>query len=162
MTLQGLFIRGIFSSVLEEIRRTHLEQPDRTLYLQPYRGDPIKMLRDNPPTMRNPVRLYLSTSEDPATVSYTADIVGWENKLELSQSRKLEIEAIIKSVQPGEKCLYNKSKTPGRPSLNLVHIRRLVKLPSLFGVTNLIKISDGKPYSPDREAPGGWSPVRLV
>ena len=162
MTLQGLFIRGIFSSVLEEIGRTHLVQPDRTLYLQPYRGDTIRMLRDNPPTIRNPVRLYLSTSEDPATVSYSADIVGWENKLELTRSRKLEIEAIIKSLQPREKCLYDSSKTLGKPSLNLVHIQRLVKLSSPFSVTNLIKISDGKPYSPDREAPGGWSAVRLV
>ncbi len=162
MTLQGLFIRGIFSSVLEDIRRTHLVQPDRTLYLQPFRGDTIRMLRDNPPTNRNPVRLYLSTSEDPATVSYSADIVGWENKLRLTRSRKLEIEATIKSFQPDEKCLYNHSKTPGKPSLNLVHIQRLVELPSPFSVTNLIKISDGKPYSPYKESPGGWSRVRLV
>ena len=162
MTLQGLFIRGIFSSVLEEIGRTHREQPDRTLYLQPFSGDAIRMLRDNPPTIRNPVRLYVSTAEDPATVSYSADIVGWENKLELTRSRKLEIEATIKSNQPGEKCLYDHSKTPGRPSLNLVHIRRLVKLSSPFSVTNLIKISDDKPYSPLKESPGGWSRVRLV
>ncbi len=162
MTLQGLFIRGIFSSVLEEIWHTHVKQPDRTLYLQPYRGDAIKMLRDNPPTIRNPIRLYVSTSEDPATVSYTADIVGWENKTNLTQARRREIEEVIKSFQPGEEYLYDNSKTPGKPSLNLVHIRGLVKLPSPFSVTNLIKISDDKPWSPDKKSPGGWSRVRLV
>ena len=162
MNLQGLFINGIFCSVLEEIRRIHLEQPERTLYLQPYSGLAIIMLRDNPPTIRNAVRLYASTSDDPAIVSYTADIVGWENKLELTQSRRRAIEETIKSFQPGEECLYDYSKTPGMPSLNLVHIRGLVKLPSPFSVTNLIKISDGKPWSPNKTSPGGWSRVRLV
>ena len=162
MDLQGLFINGIFRGVLEEIKRTHREQPDRTLYLQPYSGLAIVMLRDSPPTIRNPVRLYASTSEDPATVSYTADIVGWENKTNLTQSRRREIEETIKSFQTGEECLYDKSKTPGKPSLNLVHIRGLVELPSPFCVTNLIKISDGKPWSPNKTSPGGWSRVRLV
>lgn len=162
MKLQGLFINGIFRSVLDEIQRTHSRQPGQTLYLQPFRGAPIKMLRDNPPTTKNPIRLYASTSDDPATVSYTADIVGWEDKTKLNQTRKCEIEQIIKELQPGEECLYDHSKTPGRPSLNLVHIQRLVELPSPFSVTNLIKISDGKPWSPNKQSPGGWSRVRLV
>ena len=162
MTLQGLFIRGIFSSVLEEIQGTHLELPDQTLYLQPFSGDAIAMLRDTPPTIGSPIRLYVSTSEDPATVSYTADIVGWEDKTRLTQSRRREIEETIHKFQPGEECLYDNSNTPGKPSLNLVHIRRLVELSSPFSVTNLIKLSDGKPYSPKKESPGGWSRVRLV
>lgn len=162
MKLHGLFIRGIYRSVLKEILRTHRTKPDFTLFLQPYDGDPIRMLKDAPPTTRSPLRLYASTSEEPAIVSFSADIVGWEDKTTLSPSKKHKIEKIIREYQPGEKCLYDHSKVPGKPSLNLVLVQRLVELSSPFCVTNLIKISDGKPYSPNKKSPGGWSEVRLV
>ena len=162
MKLHGLFIRGIYRSVLDEILCTHRTQPDFTLYLQPFDGDPIRMLKDAPPTTKNPIRLYASTSEDPGIVSFTADIVGWEDKTTLSPSKKHRIESTIREYQPREEGLYDQSNAPGKPSLNLVLVQRLIELPSPFCVTNLIKISDGKPYSPKKTSPGGWSRVRLV
>ncbi len=162
MKLHGLFIRGIFRSVLNEILQAQSECSDFTAYLQPYAGAPIKILRDNLPTFGSPIRLYLSTSEQPATVSFTADIVGWKDKTALSDTEKCRIERIIEKYQPGEGGLYNYSKVPDKPSLNLVLIQRLIELPSSFCVTNLFKKSDGKPYSPDQASPGGWSEIRLV
>ena len=162
MSLTGLFLYGIFNSVLEEILLTYSTSPNQTLYLQPYSGDNILMLKNNPPTIQDPVRAYISTSENPSTISYTADIVGWEDKTKLTTFRKRKIEREITKYQPREKCLYDHSKSPGRPSLNLIHIRKLIKLPDPFSVLNLIKVSDGKPYSPNKKSPGKWSEVRLV
>ena len=47
------------------------------------------------------------------------------------------------SSQRTENGLYDSSSTPGRPSLNLLRIRKLVRLTPPFSVANLIKISDG-------------------
>lgn len=162
MNLHGLFLYGIFLSVLEEIMCTQSTDPNRTLYLQPYSGDNILMLKNNPPKIQDPIRVYFSTSEFPSFVSFTADIVGWEDKTKLTASRRGMIERDLNEYQPGEGGLYNYSKSPGRPSLNLIHICRLVKLPDPFSILNLIKISDGEPYSPNKTSPGGWSEVRLV
>lgn len=162
MRAQALFINGIYRSVLEEILRTHSVNAGRTLYLQPFDGRPIVMLRDNPPTVDDPVRLYASTTDELSHVSYSAEIVGWEDKTKLSRLRTREINESIKSFQPGEECLYDHAKTPGKPSLNLIHIRSLVRLPAPFSVANLIKISDGEPFSTKKTQPGGWSPVRVV
>ena len=162
MKLQGLFIYGIFESVLREIYDIHTSQPDLTLYLQPYSGSRIKMLRANPPTPNKPTRLYLSVSHDPHKVLYTADIVGWEDKSLLTPRRFQELNSLIKKYQPGEGGLYDKSKMSASGSRNVVHIQYLTKLHDPFSISNLIKISDGKPYSTDKQSSGGWSEVRLV
>ncbi len=153
-----LFINGIFRSVLEEILETQSVNPDHTLFLQPYKGVPIAMLRDNPPSVEDPVKLYASTSDELGSVSYTAEIVGWEDKTKLSQGRRAEVERSLDSLQPNEGGLYNYSSS-GKSSLNLISIRRLVKLLNPFPVAELIKASDDKPYG-IRSQPGGWSPVR--
>ncbi len=162
MRPQALFINGIYRSVLEEILSTHSTNPDRTLYLQPYDGRPIVLLRDCRPTVKDPVRLYASTTDELSHVSFSADIVGWEDKTKISQSRTRELNEIIQSFQPGEECLYDYAKSPEKPSLNLIHIRRLIRLPAPFSVANLIKISDGESLSTNRTQAGGWSPVRVV
>ena len=120
------------------------------------------MLRDNPPTVEDPVRLYASTTDELSQVSYSADIVGWEDKTKLSRSRTRELNKIIEAFQPGEDNLYDYAKTLGKPSLNLIHIRRLIRLPAPFSVANLIKISDGKSYSTNKTQAGGWSRVRVI
>lgn len=162
MKLTGLFIYGIFESVLREIYEIHTTQPDLTLYLQPYSGSRIKMLRTNPPTPNNPTRLYLSVSHDPNKVSYTADIVGWEDKSLLYPRRFHKLNSLIEKHQPGEGGLYDKSEMSGSSSRNVIHIQYLTKLHDPFSISNLIKISDGEPYSTNKHSPGGWSEVRLV
>ena len=65
------------------------------------------MLRNNPPTIEDPVRLYASTTDDLATVSYAADIVGWEDKPKLERARRDEVAGIIMSSQRTENGLYD-------------------------------------------------------
>ena len=156
----ALFINGIYRSVLDEILSTQSQRPEMTLFLQPYGGGAIVRLRDNTPSPESPVTLYASTTDDLKTVSYAADIVGWENKLTMSESIRQEVDAIIRRYQPGEDGLYDASATPGSPSLNLLYVRRMVKLEAPFSAAQLIKTSDGKPLSTNRSRSGGYSYVR--
>ena len=136
--------------------------PSLTLFLQPYSGDAIKLLRDDPPSSSSPVRLFLSTSDDVNTISYTATIVGWEDKTQLTNNRKQELLSILYEFQPDEEGLYNHSKNPDKPSLNLIHIQDLTKLDHPFGVGSFLKVSDNRPYSRNQRSSGGWSHVRLA
>ena len=106
MASSDLFINGIYRNVLEEILETQSGNPDHTLFLQPYSASPIAMLKNNPPSLEDPVKLYASTTDDLATLSYTAEIIGWEDKTELSQGRRDEVTGILNSLQPGEGGLY--------------------------------------------------------
>ena len=156
MRAQALFINGIFPRVLDDIYDNQHRAPEKTLFLQPDSCRPIAALRDNPPTVEDPVMLYASTTKDLAMVYYRADIVGWEDKTTLEQARHDEVTAIIQSFQPGESGL---SDSPGRQSLNLLSIRGLQRFDEPFSVANLIKIRDGKPLSANRSRAGGWSYV---
>ena len=164
MTGWALFINGIYQSVLDEILSTQSQHPEETLFLQPYGGSAIARLRNNIPSPEAPVTLYASTTDKLDSVSYTADIVGWENKLTMTAARRQEVSDILNRFQPGEgedgNPLYDASPTPGSPSLNLLHVRRMVKLDAPFSVAELTKISDGKPLSTKRSRSGGYSYVR--
>ena len=166
MTEVALFINGIFARVLDEILETQSEFPGYTLFLQPYSADPIRLLRDNVPSPDAPVTLYASASNDLANVRYTADIVGWEDKTAMNPSRRREVTDIIQKRQQGERGndmeeagLYNMTGSDDKPSRNLIHIRRAVKLDVPFSVGELIKTSDDEPLSINRTMPGRWSPV---
>ncbi len=169
MIERALFINGIYRSVLEEILETQSEFPDYTLFLQPYSGDTIRMLQEGVPTPEVPVTLYASTTDDLSNISYVAEIVGWEDKTDISPSRRQEVEDVIQMRQPGEKVgldepagLYNASKRAGRPSKNLLHIRRMVKLDAPFSVGQLIKTSNNEPYSTNRTTPESWAEVHKL
>lgn len=165
----ALFINGIYRSVLEEIRETQSEFPDCTLFLQPYSGDTIRMLQKDVPSPEAPVTLYASTTDDLSNISYVAEIVGWEDKTVMSPARRQEVNDLIQRYQPGERLdpeepagLYNASRNPARPSKNLLHIRRMVKLDAPFSVGQLIKSSNNKPHSTNRTTPGRWVPVHKL
>lgn len=157
----ALFINGIYRSVLQEILAAQLLSPDMTFYLHPHGGGAIVRLRNEVPSLESPVALYASTTDDLKTVSYMANIVGWENKLDMNQASRQEIDAIIRQYQPCEGGLYDASATPGSPSLNLLHLRQMTKLDAPFSVAKLIKVSDGKPLSTNRSRAGGYSYVRI-
>jgi len=161
MKSEALFINGVFESVLEEILLVQQTLPEHIMFLQPYSSDTIVRLRDDPPTIDNPTRLYLSTTNDLPTISYTAEIVHWDDKRVLSQNepKRNAISRLIWTLQPNETGLYDASRVPDKPSVNLLHVRRMRKLDSRFSVTELTKTSDGKPLSPDRSTAGGWSYV---
>ena len=164
-------MNGIYDRVLKEILDAQASAPDETFYLQPYTGTAIKRLREHAPSPESPVTMYASTTENLAFVSYTAQIVGWEDKTALSDSRRREITEALRKYQPGEgghdleepgAGLYNASNRPGFPSINLLHIRQLERCDPPFSVSRLIKISDNLPLSTNRTRSGMWSYVHSL
>jgi 5-methylcytosine-specific restriction protein A len=156
---EALFINGVYESVLQEILAVQGELPEHLMYLQPYSGYAITKLKAAPPTVDEPVRLYVSTTDDLAMVSYQAEIVGWEDKRKLSQTKRDVLNRVIGALQPGEEGgLYNAAKE-GKESVNLLYIRRLQKLDIPFRVSELTKTSNNEPYSENRSQSGGWSYV---
>ena len=146
MRRQALFFNGNFEGNLEYIADVQSILSEQILFIQPLMNKDIAYLRDNPPSVDDPVTLYASLSSDKKKISYTGEIVGWDIKSEISAKKRNAIEKILNAFQPKEGGLYDHGR-------NLLHVRR-VEQPFLD--SNLIKISDGKPmqYSP---RPGGFS-----
>jgi hypothetical protein len=159
MTHEALFINGVYESVLEKILETQSVLPDQILFLQPYSARPIVDLQKSPPSVNDPMRLFLSTTTDLSTVRYQGEIVGWDDKRTLPSEKRNLIEKIINLLQREEGGLYNASLVAGGESLNLLHVRRLEKLKKPFSVERLVKVTDGDRLSPNRSMAGGWSYV---
>ena len=156
----ALFMNGIYEAVLEDISSEQSKDPELTLFLQPYSGSAIARLRDNVPSPASPVTLYASTTDNLDTVRYTSDIVGWEDKTAMTEARQQEVAEIIEQYQTEEGGLYFDAAASGAISLNLLSVQKMVKLKEPFSVSELIKISDGKPLSTNRSHSGGYSYVR--
>ncbi|MBW4660481.1 MAG: hypothetical protein KME15_17550 [Drouetiella hepatica Uher 2000/2452] len=155
----ALFINGVFASVLDEILETQSALPEQILFLQPYSGYVIKKLRDDVPSVESPMRLFLSITDDLATIRYQAEIVGWRDKRDLSQDEKQSINRVIAALQKGERELYNDAPSSTGENVNLLYVRRLQKVSSPFSVAQLRKLSDGEPLSTARTTAGGYSYV---
>jgi hypothetical protein len=161
MRAEALFINGVFRGVLEEILRIQEHSPDRIMYLQPYAGSAIAHLRDDPPSADDPMFLILSVTDDLARIHYTAEIVGWEDKTQLSAARRSSLNRVIAAAQPGEKELYNAARAGGQ-SVNLLHVRRTRRVGHPFSVTRLVKTNDGRPIAGPRVTSGGWAYVHYA
>jgi 5-methylcytosine-specific restriction enzyme A len=159
MRSEALFINGVFDNVLEEILKIQAVLPEQILFLQPHSSRPIARIQASPPSVDDPMRLFISTSTDLGKVHYVAEIVGWDDKRKLKSSKRLVVETVLNTFQPGEGGLYDLSPVAG-VSLNLLHIRRLEKLKKPFGVDRLTKVVGGELLSPNRSMSGGWSYVR--
>ena len=148
MRPQALFFNGNFEGNLQCIADVQSILPEQILFIQPLMNRDIAYLRDNPPSVDDPVTLYASLFSDEKKISYTGEIVGWEIKSEISTEKRNAIEKILNALQPKEGGLYHQGR-------NLLQVRRVEQS---FLESNLIKISDGKPmqYSP---RPGGFSYV---
>ena len=160
----ALFLNGVYESVLEEILKAQESDPEITCYLQPYKAQVIKMLKEHQPTEKNPLTFYISLTSSLHLVGYIATIVGWEDKRDLlkDKNRLDELNEHIKRFQPGEREVYAYSDTAQtKPCFNLIAVRNLKRLTNPFSVSNLIKHSDKKPYKP-RTQSGGWSEVKEV
>jgi len=157
MKSEALFINGVYKSVLEEILLVQRFLPEQIMFLQPYSSETITHLREDRPSVDDPMRLFLSITTDLPTIHYTAEIVGWDDKRELSEEKCDVFNRLIWTLQPNEGGLYDASRVKGKPSVNLLHIRRLHKLAAPFSVTRLIKTSDNMSVSPDRTTAGGWA-----
>lgn len=157
----ALFINGVFESVLEEILKVQAELPEQILFLQPYSGRVMRTLHKTPLSVESPMRLFISKTDTLATIHYQAEIVCWEDKRKLCEARRQVINCVIGALQPDEKELYDAAKNGTGKSVNLLHIRRLQKVPVPFSVAQLRKVSDGTPLSTNRTTSGGWSYVEL-
>lgn len=157
MSLEGIFINGVYAGVLNDICKVHSLVADQILYLQPFSGQRIVELSDNPPSPESPVRLFLSLTDDLPTVRYTCEIVGWNDKRELMGRKREIMETVIRSFQPTEDGIYPVQN--GVECVNLISVWRMRELSKPFLVAELQKLSDGQPLSTNRQRAGGWSYV---
>jgi hypothetical protein len=154
MSLEGIFINGVFSAVIDEILAVQEYVPEQVLYLQPYAGDKIVELYKNPPSVERPVRLFLSLTDDLPTVRYTCEIVGWDDKRELVGRKRDIIEAVIKTFQPSEEEVYAERR--GVECVNLLHVWQMKQISRPFSVAELTNTRQGQPVSTNRSTAGGW------
>ena len=157
---KAFFLNGVFESVLTEIIESCSNGKTEIAYLQPYSTSVAKFLKENHPSSENPITGYFSTTKGLSEVTYIAEIIGWEDKRELSEQRKLEVETALNNFQPDEGGLYL-INDKGEQYANLITISNLRKLNRSIPVTNLTKISDGRPHGIRSQA-GGWSTVYLI
>jgi hypothetical protein len=155
----ALFLNGVFEEVLKDIFQVQAVLPEQIMFLQPYSSNAMKTLREEPPSVESPMQLFISLTDDLANIHYQAEIVGWEDKTTLSETKKQEINRLIATLQPTDGELYNAARSGSGESLNLLYIRRLQKLTEPFSVAQLRKVSDGETLSTARTTAGGWSYV---
>lgn len=160
MTREALFLNGVYEQNLREILEIQEELPEHIMYLQPYSGGAIVHLRDNPPTVDAPIPLVLSVTTDLPTIRYAAEIVGWDDKRQLSASKRRILNHVIGALQPTDKELYDASRAGDGESVNLLYIRRLRQLSQPFSVRELVKSEDGQPVSDRRTTAGMWTYIR--
>lgn len=159
---EALFINGMYESVLQEIMQVQSEILEESFFLQPYSPKRIRKLWKDPPTVETPMQLFLSTTEELATVRYEAEIVGWDDKRTLSEAKRDVLNSLITRLQPRQEGgLYNALPVKRGQSVNLIHIRRLQFLANPYSVEQFRKTSDGKPLSSNRKTAGGWAYVKL-
>ena len=157
----ALFLNGVYKSVLDEILAVQAVLPEQIMFLQPYKSVAIVRLRDDPPSVDDPMQLLISPTTDLAQVKYTAEIIGWDDKRQLRGTpRHRVLTRLICTLQPNEDGLYNLSQAEDGESVNLLHIRRLREVP-MFSVSRLMK-ADGGPMSDQRTTSGGWTYVQTA
>ena len=93
---QFRFLNGAYE---EEIQGAN---PGTACYLQPYDADRIVLLADSDPTPDSPITLYLSLTGSLNTVSYRAEIVGWQDKRKLDPDAFEAASSHIKKFQKNE------------------------------------------------------------
>jgi 5-methylcytosine-specific restriction enzyme A len=157
----SLFINGIYDSVLQEILDAQATQGGGISYLQPYKGGIIRMLQKNAPSPGEPIRLYISTTTNRNNICYTAEIIGWEDKRELSDHRRSTIAEHLHKLQQNEVNLFQSTEAVGKKAVNIITIRDLRKLDTLYSTSLLIKTSDELPLK-KRSRSGGASPVHDI
>ena len=152
----ALFLNGVFETVLQEILEIQSHLPEQILYLQPYSSNRIVELAEHPPSTEEPVRLLISTTDDLPTVRYVCEIVGWEDKRDLTGWKLNAINRVLFALQPNEGGIYG-LREPDKPDMvNLLCVRRLERLPKPFSVAELTNARLGGPLSTNRSQAGGW------
>jgi 5-methylcytosine-specific restriction enzyme A len=159
MSEYGFYLNGVYESVLEEIINAQSSDKSLICYLQPYKEHKINWKNSITPSLENPIECYISLTTSLAFVTFKAEIVNWELKNELSDSRLDLLNNHIRKYQPEENKIF--MEVSGTPCTNLLSIVNLQRIDIPIHVLNLIKISDSTPYKP-RTQSGGWSYVSIL
>lgn len=153
----ALFINGIYDAVMTDILAAQAAG-ERVSFLQPHSGSVVRMLKERSPSSQSPVRLYVSTTERLSNICYTAEIIGWEDKREISESRRQTVLRYLERFQPKECDLFRGDELGEGKAVNLITVRNLRGLETLPPTSFLVKHSDGLPLK-KRTRAGGWSEV---
>jgi 5-methylcytosine-specific restriction enzyme A len=157
MTTENIFfLNGIYEQVLDEILTSQNNKPTESFYIQPYSDRIIAEFKKKSPGIENRWRLYASITRDLSNVHYTAEIIGWEFKPDITAERLQVLNEHIKLYQKGEDCIYLTHNE--KVCANLISIRNLQKLETPIPVNRFYKISDGTPLKV-RTRSGNWSYV---
>jgi hypothetical protein len=154
----ALFLNGVYESVIEDIIFSQDARGGGTHHLQPYKGSIIKMLKKAPPSDHEPVSLYVSTTKNRNNICYTAKIVGWKDKRDLSLAERGEVLEHLIRHQPGEKPLFVAEKEVGEKAVNLLTLKDVQRCINILPTSVLKKRSDNLHLKPRTRA-GGWSEV---
>jgi hypothetical protein len=160
MRSEAIFLNGVWEGVLQDILNIQQHLPEHIMYLQPHKGKRIVLLAQNPPSTDDPVRLLMSVTDNLSNISYVAEIVGWDDKRELSGPKLTVLNRLIYAFQWTEGGVYPYVRNPKKPCVNLLHIRRLQKLQHTFSVAELHNVKDEQPLSTGRTQSGGWTYVQ--
>ena len=98
----ALFFNGVYEDVFACILNRKGMKGTEEAFLQPHSGYVIRMLANRPPTPDSAIRLYASTTQHLSLVSYTAEIIRWEDKRKLSTSRRKEVGQYLEMYQAEE------------------------------------------------------------
>ena len=139
----ALFINGVYESALREVVAIQQVLPEQIMFLQPHGSRYMKELRADPPSVDDPMRLFISPTVDLSRVHYEAEIVGWDDKAHLSAERRGVLERVVNALQPGEHGIYDLAHSPNGVSVNLLHVRRMRQLDTPMDVGQLVKTKDG-------------------
>jgi predicted HNH restriction endonuclease len=153
---KALFANGIYEQVLEEIIAAQGRSKENVFYMQPFSEKIIRSLNEFPPGEDFKWVQYASTTNNLNQIQYVAEIIGWENKQELSPERFAFVDSQLRKNQPGEEGLYLEKYE--KKCINLISITNLRKLSKPIPVSHVFKISDGKSLK-SRSRAGGWSYV---
>lgn len=156
---KSLFLNGVYETTLDEIVKAQTKHPGTICYLQPYKGEKMRLLAEEAPSTERPIEFYASLTDSLGQVHYRGSIVGWTDKRELTNDpeRLQQLDAHISKFQPSEGKIHL-TAADGKPYVNLLAVKDVSRLATAVPVSCFIKIADGKPLK-KRTRAGGWSPV---
>ncbi|HMP11481.1 HNH endonuclease signature motif containing protein [Hydrogenophaga sp.] len=156
---KSLFLNGVYDATLDEIVKAQIKHPGATCYLQPYKGEKMRLLAEEAPSPAHPIVFYASLTDSLGQVHYKGEIVGWTDKRELKNDpKKLQLlDEHISNFQPSEGKVHL-TTADGKSHVNLLAVRNVSRFETPVPVSCFIKVADGKPLK-KRTRAGGWSPV---
>ncbi|MGH7950580.1 MAG: HNH endonuclease [Limisphaerales bacterium] len=146
----ALFFNAVPEIVLAEILESQAARAGGESFLQK-ESRIIRPLQERLPTPNSPIRLYASTTKKLSIICYTAEIIRWEVKREMSRERHDEVLRHFEIFQPKER-----EKFLEQDKINLITIRNLRNIETLVPTNFLVK-KNGSPLGEMRSP--GWAEV---